>query len=114
MQEQQLEHEKDRVEREMIDKYNAGELVANQKSSSDKRVKFDAQEVESTPAHAPRKRLNISSVSASAEVIIFNWEIRDFILLFKLFKEYILLFFRQKLQMLLDGMKLRCILTQIK
>jgi hypothetical protein len=69
MQEQQLEHEKDRVEREMIDKYNAGELVARESAPSDKRVRFDGN-TDSTPSHgAPKRRLNINAVSAAAEVI---------------------------------------------
>lgn len=68
MQEQQLEHEKDRIEREMADKYNAGELIARESVPSEKRVRFDGN-ADSTPSHAPKRRLNISTVSAAAEVI---------------------------------------------
>lgn len=68
MQEQQLEHEKDQVEREMIDRYNAGELKAREAVPSEKRTRFDAKEsVSSTPQGAPRRRLDISAVSAAAD-----------------------------------------------
>ena len=72
MQENQIEREKDRVERQMIDKLNAGELVATDTatdSSGDKRVRFSASDdVGATPARGPRRRLDIQSVSAAAEV----------------------------------------------
>ncbi|KAI6241209.1 Splicing factor 3B subunit 1 [Aphelenchoides fujianensis] len=71
MAEQQLEHEKDRLEREMVDKYNAGELVAvreKEAPSAEKRVRFDGgNEPDATPSAGPRRRLNIQSVSAVAE-----------------------------------------------
>ncbi|KAI6178396.1 Splicing factor 3B subunit 1 [Aphelenchoides besseyi] len=81
MQEQQLEHEMDKIEREMIDKQKAGELVARDSHEplSKKRNQYDAQDdVDSTPSKAaPRRRLNLMSVSAAAEAktpMVERWE----------------------------------------
>ena len=73
MNENRLEHEKDRVEREMIDKYKSGELVAKETAPPGKRVRFDQkEEVDATPAQGRHQRLNLGggSISAAAEVIL--------------------------------------------
>lgn len=71
MNEQRLEHEKDQIERELVDNYKSGKLVAKEIAPPEKRVRFDQQgDVEATPAGGRRQRLNIggSSISAAAEV----------------------------------------------
>lgn len=107
MQERQLEHDKDRIERELVAKYHAGELVVNESAPPEKRVRFDAAETDSAVIHGPRRRLNIGSVSATAEVVSFLlW----FLIMYRVFTFQ----FRQRLHTLTDGKKLLQELVQAK
>jgi len=70
MQEHRLEHEMNNLEREMLDKYNKGELQVNDSAAMEKRVRADKYEQptpSATLSSGPRRRLNIASVSAAAE-----------------------------------------------
>ncbi|KAI6182587.1 Splicing factor 3B subunit 1 [Aphelenchoides bicaudatus] len=67
MNEQRLEHEKDKVERELIDKYKSGDLKANDSVPPEKKVRFDQKDVDPAPGGVPRRRLDLGAVSIAAE-----------------------------------------------
>lgn len=67
MQERDLEAENRQVERELADKYNAGELT---EVVPEKRQRMDEDDIpSSTPSQRPKRRLDISKPLSAVAVV---------------------------------------------